>query len=836
MRGFFNKQKMLPDCIETVQDSIPIRAVHEKYNLIETYEGCYTRSFRITNINYETSSEEEQKVLMERWRDFLNSFGSNMEAALTVYNRPMDIKAFKEENFIKEAGDGFDDLRAQLNEIIQRRAIDGKNCIEKDIYITFAVHAENVLVANEAMTRFASDADKAVKMLGSGMSEIPIEDKLEIIHDIYNKDNRGEFLTKTRIINEEGHIEEISSFDFENIRSMGITVNDVIGPSSIQYLPRFIRIGNKWAKALKVTDYPSLLPDNFLNKFTGRDFYTISTLNIRQMSATETERLINQQLAYVREEKNNRIRANRREQVPDDMVNPDLDDREEALLNTRRKVREEDEHQFETTLSMIIFADTKAELMDHVDEVKSICNGLFATCIDLNDEQEEGFVATLPLCVNPLKVKRTLSSSEVTLIEPFSNLEINEKDGINYTMNLSSRNLIIYNRLNKPNFNGFILGSSGSGKSFTAKTEIVNVFLRQNSDIMILDPEQEYVYITKALNGQVISIMPGGENHINPLDIVSLDYELEVDPAKRGEIVDPILEKVSFINKLFESMLSENWGMDSIQKSLIDECLRDLYRPFMKDGKLFRAPRQEETPTLNDMMEWFSLRREPEARTLYYVLKRYAGEGTLNIFSQRTNVEIHNRIVCFDISSVGDELKLMAMNIIQDMCWARLVENKRLGKFTFIYVDELHIFFQPGNESSAEFLTQLWKRARKYGGVPTGITQSPADLLEHPVGKRLLSECNFIQILNQTSDENRERLGAILNLSASSLSYITNAQRGQGLFYTGTNTVPFFSRFPEDNDIFPMLTSDMKQLKEIEERKKRARAREMLNEKRVNYA
>ena len=829
------KRQMMPQCIETVQDSIPISCVHERYNLIETYDGAYTRSFKLLNINYNTASESEQESLMGKWRDFLNCLGSDMEMALTVYNRPMDIRGFKEEHFIKEAGDGFDHLRSQLNEITARRAIDGKNSIERDLYLTFAVHTDDVCTAKEAMKRFSDIADKHLKMLGSSADEIPIEEKLEIIHDIYNKDNRGEFLTKTKILNANGHIEEVASFDFDNIRSMGITVNDVIAPSSLQYLPRMIRIGRKYAKAVKITDYPSLLQDDFLGKLTGTDFYTITTLNVRQLSSAETERLINQQLAYVREEKNNNVRANRRNQIPDDMINPNTNEREEEILNVRREVRENDEHLFETTLSMIIFADTPEQLKEYVEEIRSSCSSLSATFIELADEQEEGFVATLPLCVNPLKVKRTLKSSSCSLVEPFSNLEINEKDGINYSMNAASKNLLIYNRLNKPNYNGFILGSSGSGKSFTAKTEIVNVFLRQNSDIMILDPEQEYVYITKALKGQVISIMPGGRYHINPLDIVRLDYEYDTDADENGETVDPILEKVSFINKLFESMLSENWGMDSIQKSLIDECLRDLYAPFMKDGKLERAPKSEETPTFNEMMEWFSKRKEPEARTLYYVLRRYAGSGTLNIFSQQTNVEIHNRIVCFDISAVGEELKLMAMNIIQDMCWARLVENKKLGKFTFIYVDELHIFFQPGNESAAEFLTQLWKRARKYGGVPTGITQSPADLLEHPVGKRLLSECNFIQILNQSSDENRERLKNILNLSESSLSYITSAPIGQGLFYTGQNTVPFFSRFPEDNDIFPMLTSDMKQLREIEEKRRQKRARELLDEKRMSY-
>ena len=820
---------------QTVQDSIPVSAVHEKYNLIETDEGTFTKSYKLTNLNYHTASEDEQTVILSKWRSYLNGLGSNMEMSLTIYNRPMDIRSFREEHFIKEAGDGFDHLRSQLNAVLERRAVDGRNSIDRDEYITYAVHTTDVKKAAEVYKRLDGDTDKQLKTMGSAATPIPIEEKLEILHDIYNMDNRGEFLTKTKILNAQGHIEEVVSFDFDNIRSMGISVNDCIAPSSIQYLPKMIRIGRKYARALKVTDYPSILPDVFLCDLTGMSFYMLTTLNVRQMSNAETEKLINQQLAYIREEKNNSMRANRREQVPEEMINPSVNEREEEILNIRREVRENDEHLFETTLTTVIFADTEEELDEYTETVISECKKKTVRCEVLTDQQEEGFVATLPLCVNPLRVKRTLKSSSCAIIEPFSNLEINEKDGINYSMNAVSKNLLIYNRLNKPNYNGFILGSSGSGKSFTAKTEIVNVFLRQDSDILILDPEQEYVYITKALGGQVVSIMPGGENHINPLDIVSLDYEYDSSSQSMGEVVDPILEKVSFINKLFESMLSENWGMDSIQKSLIDECLRDLYAPFMKDGKLARAPKSEETPTFNDMMEWFSKRSEPEARTLYYVLRRYAGEGTLNIFSQRTNVEIKNRIVCFDISAVGDELKLMAMNVIQDMCWARLVENRRIGKYTFFYVDELHIFFQPGSESAAEFLTQLWKRARKHGGVPTGITQSPADLLEHPIGKRLLSECNFIQILNQSSDENRERLRAILNLSESSLSYITNAPIGQGLFYTGMYTVPFFSRFPEDNDIFPMLTSDMKQLREIEERKRHERSKELLDEKRLSY-
>ena len=323
--------------------------------------------------------------------------------------------------------------------------------------------------------RLDGDTDKQLKTMGSAATPIPIEEKLEILHDIYNMDNRGEFLTKTKILNAQGHIEEVVSFDFDNIRSMGISVNDCIAPSSIQYLPKMIRIGRKYARALKVTDYPSILPDVFLCDLTGMSFYMLTTLNVRQMSNAETEKLINQQLAYIREEKNNSMRANRRDQVPEEMINPSVNEREEEILNIRREVRENDEHLFETTLTTVIFADTEEELDEYTETVISECKKKTVRCEVLTDQQEEGFVATLPLCVNPLRVKRTLKSSSCAIIEPFSNLEINEKDGINYSMNAVSKNLLIYNRLNKPNYNGFILGSSGSGKSFTAKTEIVNV-------------------------------------------------------------------------------------------------------------------------------------------------------------------------------------------------------------------------------------------------------------------------------------------------------------------------------------------------------------------------
>lgn len=833
----FSRTRKMKSVIETVQESIPIYTVHEKDNLIEVYPGCYTRSYHIDNINYRTASDNEQDVILTRFRSFYNSLGVKMEVQLTAINRPINVVQFAEEVLIKYIGNKFDKLIRQMNDILMKRGFEGKNGISKDWYLTVAIHVDDLKKAVAVFKSLDSSIDKQFKSMGSSARPVHIEERLEIIHDIYNIDNRGEFLTKSKVYNQEsGNVEEVVSFDFNNIRSMGITVNDIIGPSSIQYFPGYIRIGSQYARALKVTAYSAYLSDDFFCEVTNMPFNMIATFYVRPLSNDETERLINAQLAYVREEKNNIQIRNRKNNVSEDVLPPQTVEKESEILKLRDEIRENDEHLFETTLTFIVFAGSAELLEEYTDAVISECRKMSITTDVLYDQQEEGFVSTLPLAVNLLRIKRTLKSSSVAVIQPFSNLEIHERDGICYSMNAVSKNLILFNRLTKANQNGFILGSSGSGKSFTAKTEIVNVFLKQNSDIMIIDPEQEYCFITTALDGQIIPIMPGGKYHINPLDIsTNYEYDESSKSVTGGDSCDPILEKVSFIMKLFETMVSENWGMDSVQKTLIDECLRELYAPFMKDGKLYRAPRTEETPTLNDMKDWFSRRKEPEARTLYYVLCRYAGEGTLNLFSSHTNVEIHNRIVTFDISGVGEELKLMAMNVIQDSLWGRLVENRKRGIRTFVYVDECHIFFAPGNESSAEFLTQLWKRARKYGGCPTGITQSPADLLEHPTGKRLLSECNFIQILNQSSDENRERLKNILNLSESAVEFITNAPVGGGLFFTGQSVVPFFSRFPEDNDIFPLLTSDMKQLREIEERKRREQAKQAQKEKKIAF-
>ena len=818
-------------CVQTVQDTVPIYAVHENANLIESYPGCFSKSYEIKEINFQTSTVEEQELTMTKYRSLINSWGSNMEAAITIFNRNVNLKQFAEETLLKETGDKFDSLRKQLNKILIGRISDGKNALKKEKILTLALHTSDVKKADEVFSKRLDDKLNAdLKGILSASRPLKIDERLEIIHDIYNMGTESEFLVKTKVLSDNGKTEEITSFDMENIRSQGLSINDVIAPSSMVFNKDYIELAGQYARVMHIPidGLPTELSNEFVTNITNMSFNMVTTITIKPISNDKTRRIVSQNLQLVRQEKHSQQQNARRNNYSEDMIDPHIIEREQECLEMRENITQNNEKLFETTFTFIIFASTLEELDEYSESLIAEGKKENVTIQPFFHMQEKGFNVTLPLCYNALDTRRTLTSSSLAVMIPFSNLEINERGGINYTMNANSKNLILYDRTTKPNYNGFVLGSSGSGKSFVCKTEIVNVFLKTTADIMIIDPEREYVTLADELDGQVIELKPGGTKYINPLDI-DITYEMD------GSESNPILEKASFIMKLFESMLNEVWGMDSIQKTLIDECIIELYKPFLdENGQLTKSIPREQTPTLNDMMAVFSRMRDPEARKLYMTLKRYAGNGTLNIFSHHTNIDIHNRIVVFDISAVGDELKLMAMNIIQDALWSRLCSNRRIGRYTFIYIDECHLFFQSGNDSAANFLCEIWKRARKYNGVPTGITQNVEDMIDHPIAKKLLAECNFIQVLAQSASA-RDSLKEVLHLSDASMDYITNIVPGQGLFYTGSSTVPFYSQFPKDNDIYPLLTSNATEILEFKERKRREELKRKKQEKASNY-
>ena len=797
----------------TVQKSVPICGVHEKYGLIETYPGCFTRMYRIGDNNFLTAPEEEQDIDAEGWKSILNSFGVHMECALTIYNRSINRQDFADSVLIKEKGDYFDGLIKQMNGILTERMEEGRNGIEKDKFLTVAIHTKSAKKAAQVFSRLDYDIDESLRRIRSFAKPVSIEERLEILFGIYNAD--GEHLIeKRRMADEEGRTYAVSSFDFENMRSLGLTANDLVAPSSMEIMQNHMRLGEKYVRTLKVTQLPSRLKYEFLSNITDTNFNCLTTINIKAIPARKADAIIAKNLSFIRDTKRKMQKAGQKAGVYDDSyVDPAVLDREAEALALRESMHDRDEHLFETAFTVTVFADSMDKLEEYTEGLISDYKKATVTLTVMTNQQEEGFVSTLPLCYNRIIEKRTLTSSACAAYIPFSTLELTDPGGINYSCNLISNNLIVYDRLSSANFNGFILGTPGAGKSFAAKTEMLNVFLKSNSDIIVIDPEDEYTALAKLLGGETIKIMPGGEAHINPMEIIS-DYELEDE-------MNPVYAKADFILKLMECITKSPFGIDSVQETIIDECVHALFEPFMKEERLREIP-PERMPTLSDLQRELAKRKEPEARELSIALKLYTGKGSLNAFGFQTNVRTKNRFTVYQIRDIGDRLKNLSMLAILDHIWNQIVQNRRIGRNTWFYVDEIYLLFQ--NEYSATFLNTLFRRARKYGGVPTGITQNVSPLLESPTARDMLQNCCFIEILAQ-AEPDREKLQGLLNLSQKQLSYITSSPKGQGLLYTGQNMVPFFSQFPKDNDVYRCLTSDLKEIKAYEAQEKRKEAR-----------
>lgn len=480
-------------------------------------------------------------------------------------------------------------------------------------------------------------------------------------------------------------------------------------------------------------------------------------------------------------------------------VNPELLDREAEALALRDAIRSRDERLFDTAMTAVVFAKSPEELEEYTESLCTEYKKRSFTLSAMRKLQEEGFCAALPLCVRGLKAGRTLTGSSLAMFVPFDTVELMDPGGINYSCNLISKNPIFYDRLNGINYNAFILGCPGTGKSMTAKYELLWRYLRSNDTFFVIDPENEYGTLAQELGGQVVDISPSSRNHINPMAVDAGD--MQEDGA------DPVSTKSDFILKLLSAALKTLGGLTSVYETVIDECVRGLFEPFAVHGRLRGIP-QEEMPTLTDLMLALSDRREPEARELAKGLGLYT-TGSLNIFGHPFNVDLHARLVVFQIRDIGEELKPMAMMVILELILNTIARNRRRGIYTWYTVDEISLLFQ--NRYAANLLNSMVARNRKYGAVFTGVSQNVTPILENAVARDMLQNCSFIQILGLAGPD-RENLRHLLNLSGANVEYITNSPSGQGIIYTGRNVIPFYGEIPKDKRIYRLITSNPREL------------------------
>lgn len=768
---------------KTVQDTIPYRTV-AKDGIFEIEKGRYSKSINFEDINYQIARQDDKESIFIQYCKMLNYFDNTVDISITVNNKNIDKNSFEKSIMLKTKNDKLDKYREEYNDMLKLQIVEGKNSIKKDMYLTLTVNAKNYDDARAMFARYEGEAITSFKKMGSKTNVLNLEERLEKLHDFFRPGQEGKF-----------------RFDKKESKRYGIITKDLISPDSFEFKRDHFLIGNKYARALFLKEVPSYLSDKFLCEITDFSKSMMTSININPVEPDKALKIVKRQITGM---EGNKIEYQKRSLkngyleafIPFELRNS-LEEAQELLDDIINK----DQKMFLVSVVIVHLANSKEELDKDTETIQSIANKHVCQVGVLNYQQEEAFKTVLPLGNNKLKINRTLTTESTAVLIPFSSQELIQKKGMYYGKNAVSRNLLLFDRKSLKNPNGFILGTPGSGKSFSAKREIVNVLLNTDDDVIIIDPEREYSRIAERMNGEIIHISAGSKNYINPLDLTA-DY---------ADDDDPLLLKSEFMLSLCECLIGGKTGLNAKEKTIIDRCCKKTYHKYLNSGF-----NKEFIPTLLDFQEVLEKQEEKEAKDLALALEIYT-KGSLSIFANKTNVNTESRFILYDIKDLGKQLKTMGMLIVLDAVWNRITANRAKGIRTWLYMDEIYLLFV--NEYSAVFLFELYKRARKWGAIPTGITQNVEDLLQSDLARKMLSNSDFLLMLNQAPMD-RAELAHLLNISDTQLSYITNSNEGEGLLFSGNSIIPFIDKFPKNTELYEMMTTKVDEIKKINEKEK----------------
>lgn len=782
---------------KTVQQSIPYIAVYPDNGIIELEKGVFSRSYLLQDINYTVAKESDQIEIFSKYGRLLNSIDSSYKIQITINNKNIDKADFQNNILLKLAGDQFDVYREEYNKMLLDKMKEGRNNVVKEIYFTITLEADSYETASRMFARLDTEIPGNFKAVGNSLAfPITTYDRLKILHDIYNVNNETNFDLKSYV---DGN--EVTNFSWDMLNKQGITTKDVIAPASLKFnFDHFIMSGNTYGRALFISNLPSFLSDKFLYELNNTNCNMLTSININPISKDKAVRQVSNYIVNTksaiqdRQRKASRSGSDPSLNVPTYMLEQQAD-AEELLNNLRAK----DQSMFMTTFVVTHFATDLDTLNRDTQVLMSIGRKYSCVLQKLLYQQELGFNASLPLGCNKLEINRVMDTDSLAIFLPFSSQEMMSSTGFYYGLNAVSRNMILPDRRLFNNCNGMVLGSSGAGKSFACKCEMTNVLLNTNDDVIVIDPEREYTAMAEQYGGEVIRISPGSNVHINPCD---MDEDYAVSEENGNE--NPVVLKSDFIISLCRTVIGGRAGLDPVQTAILDRCCTEMYEEYVTDFD------PEKIPTLLDFQRILEGQPEREAKSMAIALSMYT-KGSLSLFAHKTNVDVDNRFVVYDIKDVGKNIKSMAMLIVLDSVWNRIIKNSKEGRRTWFYLDEIYLLL--GSEESANFLKELFKRARKWGGVPTGITQNVEDLLNNEAGRGMITNCQFLQILSQSAID-AEHLANFLHISPEQLSYIQRSNKGEGLLFMNGAIIPFVNKFPTNTELYKAMTTSLEDKKD----------------------
>lgn len=776
---------------KTAQQSIPFRALY-KNGIIETKPFRFSKLYKLNNINFNALSHADQEAVFNRYKAFLNSFSPDTTLQIVVNNRNIDSDAILKSIRCPLVQDDYNEYREEINTMLEDHMHEGKNNISDQKFLVIAINTNSI---EEAMTKFAKidvDIDREMKLI-AGNQEFTTEaatseEYVKVLHDMLN-------------VGEENNLK--LPIDFAANERMGMTVKDLISPAGFNFNRSFIRIGEKYAKVLYIKELPSALSTDFMGNLSTLPFNFVANFDFRPIATEEALKKVSNRLTSIRGDVINAQKTAVKSGFDTNLISPNLKFAQEQMEYLQSDLRTGEERLFDACISFMVYADSKEELNENVASLISMSEKYGLIVMTLLMQQEVGFRSVLPLGNKEVLLHKQLTSDAISLFIPFTTRELIQQGGFYYGINAMSKNLIIYNRLKSKNQNGLILGQPGSGKSFSAKREMANVFLTTNDDVYVIDPEAEYVYMARQFGGSVVHLEAGSKYYINPFDM-----DMNYGDGEGMDNVDPVTMKSDYICMLCETAMGGKYEITSIQRSIIDRVVNQLYRPYKEHMRTLNDPNITcdiaASPTMDDFYDLLMAQKEPEAQDMALCLEIYC-RGSFDTFAHRTNVDINNRFIVYDIKNIGNGMKEMGLQVCLNHIWNKIISNQRKGKRTWFYIDEFHILTK--TRSSALFLSKIWKRARKWGGVPTAITQNVEDLLTSEESRAIISNCEFILMLSQ-SPIDRVALSEMYKISETQLTYITNSPPGQGLIYNGEFIIPFIDKFPKNTKLFSIMQSE----------------------------
>lgn len=735
-------------------------------------DNYFTKTIQFYDINYQLARNEDKNIIFENYCDFLNYFDKSISVQLSFLNQTMDISDFEKSIAIKPQNDDFDGIRAEYTEMLKNQLARGNNGIVRKKYITFGIEADNIQNAKQRLERIETDIINNFKILGVRAFSLNGMERLELLHSCFNGG------------------ENKLNFSWNLIYKTGLTTKDFIAPTSFNFSDgRCFRMGGTIGAVSFLHILAPELTDEMLKNFLEIQSALSVNIHIKSIDQSEAIKMIKRKITDLDkmkiEEQKKAVRAGYDMDIIPSDINTFGIDAKKLLEDLQGR----NERMFLVTVLIMSTAKTKKALNSAIFEVQSIAQQRNCPLRRLDYQQEDGLMASVPIGINNIGIQRALTTSSTAIFVPFTTQELfsDSPEALYCGLNALSNNMIMVDRKMLKNPNGLILGTPGSGKSFSAKREMTNAFLVTNDDIYVCDPEAEYNPLIHALKGQVVKLSPTSKDYLNPLDI-NINYSDEENP---------LALKSDFVLSFCELIIGGRDGLEPIEKTVIDRSVTRIYQ------KYFENPQPQNMPILEDLYEEIKKQPEQEAGRIASALELYV-KGSLNVFNHHTNVDISNRIVCFDIKELGKQLKKLGMLVVQDQIWNRVTINRNEHKSTRYYCDEFHLLLK--DEQTAAYSVEIWKRFRKWGGIPTGITQNVKDLLSSAEIENIFENSDYIYMLNQAQGD-REILAKKLDISPQQLSYVTQSGAGEGLLFYGNTIIPFIDRFPKDTMLYKLMTT-----------------------------